>query len=95
MTTTLKEMMAAARAIAPQEASKLLSSGQAIALEVREADEVVATGEVRGAVNAGRGHLEFSADAESPRYDPTLRNDMIILVYRGSGARESGLQDAE
>ena len=88
---TLDQMVAAGRsaapAITPQEAMKLLASGAAIAVDVREASEVAETGKIAGAVVASRSHLEFTLDPASPRYNPALRKDKIILLYCASGKR--------
>jgi rhodanese-related sulfurtransferase len=89
--TTLQEMMAAGRAagpaISPHDAAKLIDSGQAVVVDVRDAGEVAASGRIKGAINVSRGHLEFDADPESPRYNPALRKDKAIFVYCNSGAR--------
>ena len=88
---TLDQLMAAGRsaapAITPQEAMKLLASGAAIAVDVREASEVAEGGKIGGAVVASRSHLEFTLDPASPRYNPALRKDKIILLYCASGKR--------
>jgi rhodanese-related sulfurtransferase len=93
MSTTLKELMAAAHAavpvIAPEQAQKLLAGGQAIAVDVRDPGEVQASGKIKGAVQASRGHLEFKIDPESPHFDPALRKDKTILVYCASGGRST------
>ena len=54
---------------------KLLASGAAIAVDVREASEVAEGGKIGGAVVASRSHLEFTLDPASPRYNPALRKD--------------------
>src|SRR5438477_368467 len=62
MATTVREMLAAAQAvvprIAPQEARGLLERGEAVAVDVRDAAELAASGKVAGAVHVPRGMLE-------------------------------------
>ena len=93
MPTTLKEMMAAARAavpmIAPEEAVALLAQGKAVIVDVRDGTEVQASGKVKGALHVPRGFLEFKADPESPMYEPSFQKDKTIIVYCGSGGRSA------
>ena len=59
----------------------------ALALDVRDANEVAASGTVPGAVNVSRGMLEFRADPESPHHDARLRKDREVVVFCASGGR--------
>ena len=74
MPTTLRDMMAAARAavptIVPDEVAALAAQGKALVVDVRDGMEVQASGKVKGALHVPRGLLEFRADPESPMYDP-------------------------
>jgi len=91
MSTSLKDMMAAARAavpaIAPDEAVALAAEGKALILDVRDGTEVQAGGKAKGALHVPRGSLEFKADLESPSHDPAFRPDRTIILYCGSGGR--------
>ena len=93
MPTTVKEMLAAARAavptIAPDEAAALIAQGKAVAVDVRDGTEVQASGKVKGARHVSRGLLEFKADPESPAYDPSFQKDKTIIVYCASGGRSA------
>jgi rhodanese-related sulfurtransferase len=93
MPTTVKEMLAAARAavpmIAPQETAALLASGKAVVVDVRDGTEVLTSGKVKGARHVSRGLLEFKADPESPMYDPAFQKDKTIIVYCASGGRSA------
>ncbi len=93
MPTTLKEMMAAARAavpmIAPEEAAALLAQGKAVIVDVRDGTEVQASGKVKGALHVPRGFLEFKAGPESRMYEPSFQKDKTIIVYCGSGGRSA------
>jgi len=91
MPTTVKEMLAAARAavpsIAPDETAALVAAGKALVVDVRDGAEAAASGKVKGARHVSRGLLEFKADPESPAYDPSFQKDKTIIVYCGSGGR--------
>jgi len=93
MSTTLREMMAAAQAavpmIAPEEVAALVAQGKALVVDVRDGAEVQASGKVKGALHVPRSFLEFKADPESPAYDPSFQKNKTIVVYCGSGSRSA------
>jgi rhodanese-related sulfurtransferase len=93
MPTTVKEMLAAARAavpaIAPDEAAALVAEGKAVVVDVRDGTEVLTSGKVKGARHVTRGLLEFRADPESPMYDPAFQKDKTIILYCASGGRSA------
>jgi len=93
MATTVREMLAAAQAvvprIAPQEARGLLERGEAVAVDVRDAAELAASGKVAGAVHVPRGMLEFRADPTAPSHDKALSPDKTVIVYCASGGRSA------
>ena len=93
MATTVREMLAAAQAmvprIAPQDARALLERGEAVAVDVRDAAELAASGKVAGAVHVPRGMLEFRADPTAPSHDKALRPDKTVIVYCASGGRSA------
>ena len=92
MTTTVKDMLAAANAavpkITPDEARALMAQG-ALVVDVRDAPEVEKTGKVAGALHVSRGMLEFRADPASPYHDKTFGKDKTIIVYCASGGRSA------
>ena len=93
MTTTVKDMLAAANAavpkITPDEARALLTQGKALVVDVRDAPEVEKTGKIAGAVHVSRGMLEFRADPASPYHDKTFSKDRTVTVYCASGGRSA------
>ena len=93
MPTTVKEMLAAARAavpaIAPDETAALVAAGKAVVVDVRDGTEVLTSGKVKGARHVTRGLLEFRADPESPMYDPAFQKDKTIILYCASGGRSA------
>lgn len=74
-------------AIAPEEAMDLLGHGNVVFVDVRDADEVRATGKVLGAVNISRGMLEFRADPTLPSHLDVLSPDRTVVLYCASGGR--------
>ncbi len=91
MTTNLKEMMDAANAavprITPAQARDMITQGNTLIVDVREALEVEKSGKIAGAVNVSRGLLEFRADPDSPSHDKSFAKDKNLIVYCGSGGR--------
>src|SRR5215813_5661339 len=93
MPTTLRDMMAAARAavptIVPDEVAALVAQGKALVVDVRDGTEVQVSGKVKGALHVPRGLLEFKADPESPMYDPSFQKTKTIVLYCASGGRSA------
>lgn len=93
MSTTVKDLMAAAHAVVPKigpdEVKALVASGEALVVDVRDAPEVEKSGKVAGAVHVSRGMLEFRADPASPYHDPAFAKDRTVVVYCASGGRSA------
>lgn len=93
MTTTVKDMLAAANAevprIAPAEAKALAGNPDVLLLDVRDAAEVATTGKAKGALAVSRGLLEFRADPEAPTHDAAFDRAKTIIVYCASGGRSA------
>lgn len=91
MTTSVKELLAAANAAVPrvtrEEAAALIQGG-ALVVDVRDAPELKA-GKIAGAAHVSRGMLEFRADPESPYHDPAFRRDRTVILYCASGGRSA------
>src|SRR5690349_9328104 len=90
MTTSVKELLAAANATVSQvdraEAEALISGG-ALVVDVRDAPELQAAGKVKGAKHVPRGMLEFRADPASPYHDPDFDPARTVIVYCAAGGR--------
>ncbi len=86
---TAAEMVQEARAqvesVAPKDAYEELSTGEAVALDIREPVEW--EHHVGGAVQVPRGILEFVADPTSPRHNAELDPSRRVIVYCRSGGR--------
>ena len=72
--TTAAAMVADARNsidnLAVDQVAAELATGQSLLVDIRETDELAATGKITGAVHAPRGMLEFYADPTSPYHRP-------------------------
>ena len=93
MASSVKQMLEAANAavpkITPDEARKMIASGNTLVVDVRDAPEVAASGKVASAVHVSRGMLEFRADPDSPYHDKNFSRDKTVLIYCASGGRAS------
>lgn len=91
MASTVKEMLAGANASVPQlspdEVQARMGRDDVLIVDVRDPNEVQASGKVKGAVAVSRGMLEFRADPESPAHDPAFSKDKTVVLYCGSGGR--------
>jgi rhodanese-related sulfurtransferase len=93
MGPSASQMVAEAKArienLSPDQVAIELQAGTAIIIDIREENELVATGRISSSIHAPRGMLEFYADPTSPshleEFDPERR---IILVSAG-GARSA------
>jgi rhodanese-related sulfurtransferase len=86
--TTAAQMVAAARervpAVTPEEARAM---PDALIVDLREPDEIAATGRIAGAAMVPRGWLEWRADPDSPWHDPRFELDRPVLLYCAVGGR--------
>ncbi len=91
--TTAAELVAEARlhaqALPPGDFADEVDRGDAIAIDVREADERVRDGSIHGAIHIPRGVLEFRADPSNPDHDHRLRRDRRILLHSTRGERSA------
>jgi rhodanese-related sulfurtransferase len=93
MPTSVKDLLAAANGavarIGMEEAAKMMASGKALVVDVRDLPELQASGKVQGAINVSRGMLEFRADPQSPYYDKALDPGKTVILYCASGGRSA------
>jgi rhodanese-related sulfurtransferase len=66
-----------------------LESGDAVLIDIRESEELVASGSIPGAVHAPRGMLEFYADPTSPYYRAEFDPNRRIILHCASGGRSA------
>jgi rhodanese-related sulfurtransferase len=93
MSSSVKEMLAAANALVPRvppdKLREMMSAGDVLVVDVRDAPEVQQSGKLKGAVNVSRGMLEFRADPESPYHNPAFQKDKRVVLYCASGGRSA------
>ena len=93
MTVNVKQMMEAANAavprITPAQAKEMMTKGNTLVIDVRDAGEVEKSGKIAGAINVSRGMLEFRADPETPYHDKNFSKDKAVIVYCASGGRSA------
>ena len=93
MSSSVKEMLAAANAavpkITPAEARDMIAKGNVLVVDVRDAPEVEKSGKVAGAMHVSRGMLEFRADPDSPYHDQNFAKDKTVILYCASGGRSA------
>ena len=79
------EALAQIEGVSPKDAAREIAAGDAVVLDVREAEEW--DHHIAGAVQVPRGLLESAADPASPRHKPDLDPARRVIVYCRSGAR--------
>jgi rhodanese-related sulfurtransferase len=93
MSSSVKEMLAAANAVVPKitpaEAQAMIAKGNTLVVDVRDAPEVEKSGKIAGAVHVSRGMLEFRADPDSPYHDKNFSKDKSVILYCASGGRSA------
>jgi rhodanese-related sulfurtransferase len=96
MPTSVKEMLAAANgrgaADRPRRgacSAALMTRGDVLVVDVRDAPELQASGKAAGAVHVSRGMLEFRADPDSPYHDEAFDRDRTMILYCASGGRSA------
>ncbi len=76
--------------LSPQQVANELSCGADLLLvDIRESDELDATGRIDRAVHVPRGMLEFCADPTRPRALAELRPERRVILYSESGDRSA------
>jgi rhodanese-related sulfurtransferase len=93
MPTNVKEMMATTKAAVPQitpaQAREMITKGNTLVIDVRDAPEVEKDGKIAGALHVSRGMLEFRADPETPYHDKNFSEDKSVILYCASGGRSA------
>jgi|SRR5215470_927115 len=93
MPTSVKQMMEAANAavprITPAQARDMITKGDTLVVDVRDATEVAQSGKIAGAVHVSRGMLEFRAGPELPSHDKNFAKDKTLILYCASGGRSA------
>ena len=91
MSNSIMDRVAEAKAvvpsITPDEVGSLAGRDDVLIVDVRDDNEVAATGKVEGAIHVSRGMLEFRADETTPLHNEAFTKEKTIIVYCGSGGR--------
>ena len=70
-----------------QDVIKAAASGAVTVIDVREANEVQASGQAKGALHIPLATLAMKADPKSPDYDARIAQGKPIAVYCAVGGR--------
>ncbi|MBJ65188.1 MAG: rhodanese [Rhodobiaceae bacterium] len=82
----LKEANDAVPSISPEEAKSLQDEG-ALIIDIRELEEIKATGKAQGAFHIPRGLLEFQTKLTNPNGLEGFTPENNIILYCASGGR--------
>jgi rhodanese-related sulfurtransferase len=66
-----------------------MAGGDAVLVDLREAEELTANGKIPGSVHVPRGMLEFRADPTSPYHQQPFDPSRRIIVHCASGGRSA------
>ncbi|HEX3723610.1 MAG TPA: rhodanese-like domain-containing protein, partial [Nitrolancea sp.] len=75
--------------LSAEEVRAELDSGGAVLIDIRESEELAATGSIPGAIHAPRGMLEFYADPTGPYHRAEFDPDRRIILHCASGGRSA------
>jgi rhodanese-related sulfurtransferase len=70
-----------------QDVIKAAASGSVTVIDVREASEVQASGQAKGALHIPMATLAMKADPKSPDYDVRIAQGKPIAIYCAAGGR--------
>lgn len=91
MSSSVKELLAAANAAVPRisaaDLKSMMSQGDTLIVDVRDPPELAMGGKVKGAINVSRGMLEFRADPASQVHNPAFQKEKTVVLYCGSSGR--------
>jgi len=66
-----------------------IKSDQVVLIDLRETEELTATGRIPGSVHVPRGMLEFRADPTSPYHQVPIDPSKKIILHCASGGRSA------
>lgn len=75
--------------LTPDEVAAEIEKGDAVVVDIREAEELKQTGKIPGAVHAPRGMLEFYADPRTDYHKPEFDPNRRIILHCASGGRSA------
>jgi rhodanese-related sulfurtransferase len=87
------DLVAAAKArienLSVEQVAEELERGEALLVDVREADERIELGSVTGALGRPRGMLEFWADPTHPMHSEEFDPNRRTILYCAAGSRSA------
>lgn len=93
MAKTAAEMVQEAKSrvenLSVEEVEAELAGGDALLIDLREADELAATGRIPGSVHLPRGMLEFRADPTSSYHQEGLDPSRRVILHCATGGRSA------
>ena len=91
--TTAAQLVAEARAqienLSPEAVAAEMAAGDAVLIDLREAEERRQNGVIAGAIHAPRGMLEFYADPTSAYHRPEFDPGRRTILHCASGGRSA------
>jgi rhodanese-related sulfurtransferase len=75
--------------LTPAQVEVELGRDDVVVVDLREPDELAATGCIPGAIHIPRGMLEFRADPTSPYHDDRLDPSKRVVLHCASGGRSA------
>jgi rhodanese-related sulfurtransferase len=88
-TDLVAEAKAGIENLDPDAVEAEMASGDAVLVDLREADELAAAGRIPGSVHVPRGMLEFRADPSTPYHQPPLDPSARVILHCASGGRSA------
>ncbi|MBP7555645.1 MAG: rhodanese-like domain-containing protein [Chitinophagaceae bacterium] len=85
----VKEAKQGIENLTPQQVQQELSSPNTVLIDIRESEELAATGVITGSEHAPRGMLEFYADPSLPYHKPAFDSQKRIILHCASGGRSA------
>lgn len=75
--------------LTPEQVEAEVASRGAVLVDLREAEELEATGRIPGSIHVPRGMLEFRADPASPYHQAPLDPGARVILHCASGGRSA------
>ena len=83
------QAMSRIKKLSPDDVLQALQDSSGVVVDIREKDELKASGTIAGAIHIPRGVLEFSVDPGSPTYRADLTPDRFVILMCDDGQRSA------
>lgn len=92
-TTTASAMVSEAREsiqnLTAEQVASEMAAGNPLVVDIRESEEIAATGMIAGSTHAPRGMIEFYADPASPYHRAEFDPGKRVILYCASSGRSA------